>query len=304
MIPNWLVALSLSTAAGLATALGGVLVVAVPAAKVASSERWLGRWQSTTAGFMLGLSLFDLLPEVFRARDELSVSKSAVCFVVGALLFALLERLVPEPSITKTKVARFDATSSARQVSGTEVLSTTGDRTKRAVVEIEEGAARQKLSRTLALRSGLLTAVSLALHNLPEGMAVAASALSGGFRLGLPLAIGIALHNAPEGCAIAAPVYVATQSRTQAVGWALASGLVEPLGVLFLVWFRLNQRVLTGLLAGVAGIMTMLSCVELIPEAMRHCDHQKSSAFLGVFLGMLLMLMTLTLVRWSLGVHL
>jgi ZIP family zinc transporter len=172
------------------------------------------------------------------------------------------------------------------------------------LIELEEAAVRQKMSRTSTLRSALLTAVSLALHNLPEGMAVAASALSGGFRLGLPLAVGIALHNAPEGCAIAAPVYAATQSRIQAVGWSLASGLVEPLGVLFLLWFRLNRTVLTGLLAGVAGIMTMLSCVELLPQAMRHSSHGGGSAFLGVLSGMLLMLVTLMLVRWSLGVDL
>ena len=62
--------------------------------------------------------------------------------------------------------------------------------------ESEEKRSQQRL-----LRVGLLTAVTLTAHNLPEGMAVAISTM-GSVKLGLKLAVAIALHNIPEGLAI------------------------------------------------------------------------------------------------------
>ena len=97
----------------------------------------------------------------------------------------------------------------------------------------------QRRTSTL-LRSGLLVAVVLALHNFPEGMATFIATYSDP-ALGLTLATAIAIHNVPEGIAVAAPVYAATGSRSKAFWWATASGLTEPLG---------------GLLAAVAAAAT------------------------------------------------
>jgi ZIP family zinc transporter len=305
MHSNLIVAVALSTAAGLSTALGGLAVVLLPGAKSASGEHRLARWQGTTAGFMVGLSFFDLLPEVYRARNQLPLPSSVLCFVLGALVFALLERLVPEPfTETEASLAAPDGIG-IRSYSSAETPSARRGPSCAPSLKAGFNAERHRQgTRAVALRSALLTTLSLALHNLPEGMAVAASALSGGLRLGLPLAIGIALHNAPEGCAIAAPVYAATNSRIQAVTWALIAGLVEPLGVFFLIWFRLNRRALTGLLAGVAGIMTMLSCTELLPQALRMNEQRPGVVFSEFAFGMLLMLGLLSVVRWSFGVEL
>src|SRR5699024_9762556 len=77
------------------------------------------------------------------------------------------------------------------------------------------------------LRSGVLLAAVVGLHNLPEGLATFISTLerpSGG----ITLAVAIAIHNVPEGLAVAAPIYAATRSKLQALFWATLSGLAEP----------------------------------------------------------------------------
>jgi len=63
-------------------------------------------------------------------------------------------------------------------------------------------------------------ALTMTLHNMPEGFAVAFSAYT---PLGPVMAIAIALHNIPEGIIIAAPIYAATGSRWKAIGLATAS---------------------------------------------------------------------------------
>merc|ERR1712241_408888 len=60
-------------------------------------------------------------------------------------------------------------------------------------------------------RTGILTAIAIGIHNIPEGVATYISALSD-LRVGASLAIGIALHNIPEGIAVATPVFFATKN--------------------------------------------------------------------------------------------
>jgi zinc transporter ZupT len=88
-------------------------------------------------------------------------------------------------------------------------------------------------------RLGIITAITLTCHNLPEGMAVALSTM-GSTHLGLRMAFAIALHNIPEGLAIAGPLMMSRKtSRLSAIGLALASGLSEPVGALMtLIFFK------------------------------------------------------------------
>eukprot|EP00741_Cyanophora_paradoxa_P023762 tig00021617_g22953.t1 len=77
------------------------------------------------------------------------------------------------------------------------------------------------------LRIGYHTAIGLAAHNMPEGVAVFMACLRGQ-RTGLLLMLAMALHNVPEGVAVAMPIYAATGSRWLALRFSLISGLVEP----------------------------------------------------------------------------
>jgi ZIP family zinc transporter len=145
------------------------------------------------------------------------------------------------------------------------------------------------------LRTGLLVALGLGIHNFPEGMATLAGTLQN-TRLGIAIAVAIAIHNIPEGLAVSAPIYAATGSRRKAFLWSFLSGVAEPVGAgiaaLVLLPF-LDGPVLGGLLAAVAGLMVFISLDELLPASREHGEEHLS--ILGVAAGMLVMAASLGL---------
>ena len=116
--------------------------------------------------------------------------------------------------------------------------------------------------------------------------------------LGVALAVAIAIHNIPEGLAVSAPVYAATGSRKKAFLWSFLSGVSEPVGALLaavVLMPFLSDAVLGYSLAAVAGIMVAISLDELIPAARSiSADHLP---ILGVSLGMLVMAVSLWMLR-------
>ena len=106
--------------------------------------------------------------------------------------------------------------------------------------------------------------------------------------------MAVAVHNIPEGIAVAVPLYYGTGSRKKAVFYSFLSGLAEPVGaaiaMIFLFHF-LTPTVLSVLFASVAGIMVFISFDELLPMAERWGHHHMS--IIGIIAGMLLMAVVL-----------
>jgi ZIP family zinc transporter len=145
-----------------------------------------------------------------------------------------------------------------------------------------------------AWRVAMLLFVSLLLHNAPEGLAVAASALES-THLGLAVTLGIMIHNIPEGIAIAIPCLAARpDSPWLAFLLASGSGLAEPLGAAVALLFLRNQTrlPLENVLAFVTAIMIMVSLCELFPEANRHTKQGHGCFALGTILGIIVMTAT------------
>jgi len=143
------------------------------------------------------------------------------------------------------------------------------------------------------MRVGLLTALALALHNFPEGMATFVAALEDP-SLGLTIGLAIALHNIPEGIAVSMPVYYATGSKSKAFWYSFLSGVVEPVGaILIFALFgnALDETVMSILLAGVAGIMVFISLDQLLPSARDYGAHHLS--IYGMLAGMAVMAVSL-----------
>ena len=124
------------------------------------------------------------------------------------------------------------------------------------------------------LGKSTMMVLAVALHNLPEGMAVgvvAAGWLTGNesisFASALALSLGIALQNLPEGAIISMPLKSNGMGRGRAFGYGVASGVIEPIGAgLTLLMAPVLVPVLPYLLAFAAGAMLYVVVEELIPE--------------------------------------
>jgi ZIP family zinc transporter len=117
--------------------------------------------------------------------------------------------------------------------------------------------------------------LAVALHNLPEGMAVGVT-LAGAMMQNegvtvagaLVLALGIAIQNFPEGAIIAVPLRGEGVSRRKAFGYGALSGIVEPIGAILTLFLApVISPILPYMLSFAAGAMIYVVVEELIPES-------------------------------------
>ena len=147
-----------------------------------------------------------------------------------------------------------------------------------------------------ARRSTLLV-LAIAMHNIPEGMAVgisfALAARSDPTLLpaAMALALGIGIQNFPEGAAISLPLRQAGMSRKKSFLIGAASGAVEPIAALFTVLAAGTvEPLMPWLLSFAAGAMLYVVVEELIPEANLRHDHESRGGTCGVMAGFLIMM--------------
>ena len=272
MTPELILAFSVTLAAGLATGIGSTIAFFTHTTNKAFFAVSIG----FSAGVMIYLSFVEILPKaneyISYEVDALSASIIATSALIGGMvLMALLDFLVPSAANPheNTKV---------------EILE---DSTK----EAREYAAK---SKTL-LRTGVVTALAIAMHNFPEGLATFLLVLDDP-AVGIALALAVAMHNIPEGIAVSVPVYYATKSRAKAFRYSFLSGLSEPAGAIigFLILAPFLSDFLLGIIfAAVGGVMVFLSIDTLLPTA-RNSDRGHLTVY-GVILGILVMAVSLIL---------
>lgn len=267
-----LFAFGLTLFAGLSTGIGSAIAF--------FAKRTNTRFLSISLGFSAGVMIYVSFVEIFfKARHSIGEVMGAdgqsmaywitvAAFFGGMLLIALIDKFVPEvenPHEMKMVESMTEPTSSVEQ---------------------------RKL-----MKMGLFTALAIAIHNFPEGMATFTAAVTDP-TLGIPIAVAIAIHNIPEGIAVSVPIYYATGSRKKAFWYSFTSGLAEPVGALvaflLLMPFLQNAPWLMGVMfAAVAGIMVFISLDELLPAAEKYGEHH--FAIYGVISGMVLMALSLLL---------
>ena len=134
-----------------------------------------------------------------------------------------------------------------------------------------------------------LFVIAITIHNFPEGMSVGVSFGSGDMKNGLVLAIAIAMQNIPEGLAVALPLVSLGYDRWRAVGIALATGLVEPVGgLLGITMVTLFKSILPIAMGFAAGAMLFVISEEIIPET--HAKGRSRYATYSLMVGFIVMM--------------
>jgi ZIP family zinc transporter len=115
--------------------------------------------------------------------------------------------------------------------------------------------------------------------------------------LGLSVGLAIAIHNIPEGIAVAMPIYHVSGKKRTAMLYASLAGITEPIGALvgmavFAVF--LPQFLVGALMSAVAGIMIYLSFDTLLPLAREYGNWHLS--MIGIMSGMLVIWLSLILI--------
>lgn len=264
-------ALILTLIAGSATGIGGALVLF----KKKLSSNFLAGALGLSAGVMIFISLAELYPEAQAMMTDAGIPHgrafALIAFFVGMGIITLIDFAIPEYE-------------NPHEASGLSLDSRT------AAVGVLEQTGNEKALHRL----GLMSALAIAIHNFPEGIATFIGALNDP-EMGIGITFAIAIHNIPEGIAVAIPIYYATKSKGKALLYATLSGLSEPVGAaLCYVVMQLSGLELTGggpvfplVLAAVAGIMIYISLDELLPTAEKYGKHHIAIA--GVVGGMAVM---------------
>ena len=256
----------LSLVASLGTGLGGLIaVIHVP------GKRLYGFLMGITAGVMICLSFLELLNE---AWEQAGFVTTTLGFGAGATFMLLLDYFAPHMRFGEKEIRQHPGQAHA----STQQTALPGRRHRFGRLRRQNGVVDQKLINT-----GLLLAVGITLHNLPEGIAVGAGFLYNP-QFGVFIAMAILLHNIPEGIATALPLCKGGVCRSDALRVAFLSGMAEPVGALiasiFLVRF---QGLVPAALAFAGGVMVFITLDELIPTA-REYGHEHYTA-LGIILG-------------------
>jgi len=273
-------ALLLPTLAGLSTVLGSLLTVFL----CKPGPRFMSFMMGFSAGVMILVSFGELLQE---GIEESGFGLAYLAFFGGMAMMFLIDFLIPHIHMGE----RHDAGAELR-------VGLMPDSPVRGHHRHRHGAGwGGEVHRGRLLKTGLLVALGIGVHNFPEGITTFASTVHDP-ALGIAIAIAIALHNIPEGIAVSTPVYAATGSRSKALWWSALSGLAEPVGAVLAAVVLLpflNTTVLGLALAAVAGIMVFISLDELIPVACSFCEEHLS--IMGVIAGMVVMALSLGLLR-------
>lgn len=148
------------------------------------------------------------------------------------------------------------------------------------------------------MRTGILTALGVAVHNFPEGFATLVAFLYS-VETGILLAAAIAIHNIAEGMSVSIPIFHATGSEKKAFLFSFASGILEPIGAVvgaaFLLPFAHLDYLVGCVLAFVAGIMVYISFDELLPAA--HQYGKEHMVAVGVISGMAVAIFSLIMLK-------
>ena len=254
-------ALLLSILAGLSTCIGGTIAYFIKKPKLIYLSLVLG----FSAGVMIYISFMELLPRAFESVGKI---ECLALFFIGIISIGLIDISIPwikNPHHYKD-------------------LS-------------DYNNVKENNTEKTIMKTGLLTAFAIGIHNFPEGLTTLGATLAD-LKLGIFIALAVAIHNIPEGISVSVPIFYATKNKKKAFFYTFLSGVAEPIaaviGVLILLPF-LSIQTVSLLMAFAAGVMVYISIDELLPMAHRY--GHSHTVIIGIVLGMFVIAVSLFLLQ-------
>jgi ZIP family zinc transporter len=229
----YIFAFLLTLFAGLSTGIGSALAFFTRSTNI--------KFLSVSLGFSAGVMIYVSMIEIFqKAKDSLGsvygerlgTIYTVIAFFAGIAFIAIIDKLIP---------------------------SAENPHEVRMIEDIKDN--NSKPGNNKLYRMGIFTALAIAIHNFPEGLATFAAGLTEP-AIAISIAVAIAIHNIPEGIAVSVPISFATGNKKKAFLLSFLSGLAEPFGAVigYFVLFSIFDETIFGFLfASVAGIMVFIS---------------------------------------------
>ncbi|GAA0227336.1 zinc transporter ZupT [Metaclostridioides mangenotii] len=298
MDQNILFAFMMTLIAGLSTGIGSAIAF--------FAKKTNTKFLAVSLGFSAGVMIYVSMIEIFtEAKNTLIVPLglkngtivTVLAFFGGMILIALIDKLIPsednphEVERVETLI-KIESEDQLGNLKTKEIAKADGHQKGQDIFDGSKDdnvEGQSNINNSRLMRTGVFTALAIAIHNFPEGLATFVSALQEP-SLAIPIVVAIAIHNIPEGIAVSVPIYYATGSKKKAFIYSFLSGLSEPVGAIigFMILLPIMNDVLFGVIfAGVAGIMVFISIDELLPSAREYGEHHLS--IYGMVVGMAVM---------------
>lgn len=204
-----------------------------------NSNKFLSFVLAFASGLMLAVICFDLIPDSIEIS---SVYVTILGIILGIIIMILCDNIVQ--NIFNKK-----------------------DNIKNSYTVKKYSRKNKKSIDVGLLKTGIIVSIGLALHNIPEGLAIG-SGFDSSTSLGLSLAIAICLHDIPEGISMAVPMKNGGMNPIKVMLYVILSGIATGFGALIgALVGNISKQVIAVCLSFAAGAMLYIVTGELIPEA-------------------------------------
>jgi len=306
-----------TTVSGIAVCVGALLTFLFPCFTSNKTERCLSGALAFAAGIMIFVSLTTVFQHSIAHLEMIMEPAPAFglavgYFFAGSLVTLALHHLShvlsrhhlrkKSTSPKKNKQKNEGRKGGGEEKMKEELMEKEDDDEDTFSVSSDDDGFATRFADSPLSGSGWITAVALAIHNVPQGMALFISSSSRS-SLGASLAFSLGLHNIAAGLCIGLPVYFNTGSKLKALGWSALAGIAVPIGgVLAFLCLRptlISSNSLTfGIAYGVvSGMMTCISLRDFLPTAIKLEKKSQGTTFAGVFLGMFIIACSLILTK-------
>ena len=209
------------------------------------SKRFLGNIIGFASGLMLSVVVFELIPD---ATEKTGIFGTLLFLILGIIIVVIIDKMSNLSSNVNSQYAKV----------------------------------------------AFMVAIGLMIHNFPEGLIMGFGFVNGD-SLGLKMSLIIAIHDVPEGLAVAAPLMLSGIKSKKILFYAFLTALPTAIGAWIGIYIgSISIGILGGALAFASGVMLYVIYGEMIPQARKLWPGTTST--LGILSGMMVGLLMINVI--------